>query len=363
MLADKHPNQKERLDSLESYEVLDTQDEADFDDIVSLASHICDTPVSLISLVDDDRQWFKAKVGCDFSQTTLEESICSHAILQDDALEIGDLAKDPRTADNPLHLGDENVNFYAGANLVTPDGMPLGTLCVLDTKPRTLTEFQRQSLKTLSRQVMAQLELRKKLKIEEALRDEIDHRVKNSLQTISSVLRLAMRKVSDPDAKGVLELVERRITAVASLHAELMGHDGSGLVGAKEYVDRVGNLLGNVCPENVSIVTKATDGLIDGRKASAVGMIASEFAANAMKHAFPDERVGKVEVVLENTEGNEWILSCHDNGVGRDSAVVEPTTSSGLGDMLMASAAMQLDGKLEQTSGPNGTALQIFFKS
>ena len=229
ILADPHPEQERRLQTLKSYGILDTAAETDFDDIVALASKICDMPVSLISLVDEDRQWFKANIGFDPAQTGLDESVCSHALLQDDFLEIEDMASDIRTADNPLYTQEPGVHYYAGFNLRAPNGMPIGTLCVLDTKPRKLTEFQRQALQTLSRQVMIQLELRKRLAQEESIRSEIDHRVKNSLQTIASVMRIAARQITDPCALDVIALVERRLGAVASLHSELMGTEGQEL--------------------------------------------------------------------------------------------------------------------------------------
>ena len=149
--------------------------------------------------MDEKRQWFKARVGFEPHETTLDQSVCSHAILDEGYTEIADMGADPRTSDNPLYVGDPRVKFYAGANLVAPNGQPIGTLCVLDTKPRTLNDFQRQALQTLSRHVMMQLELRKKIRIEAALRAEMDHRVKNSFQTIASLLRMATRKVHDPD--------------------------------------------------------------------------------------------------------------------------------------------------------------------
>ncbi|HCQ58334.1 MAG TPA: histidine kinase, partial [Sulfitobacter sp.] len=130
-------------------------------------------------------------MGFEPQETGLDQSVCSHAILDGGYTEISDMGADPRTADNPLYVGDPRVKFYAGANLVAPNGQPIGTLCVLDTKPRTLNDFQRQALQTLSRHVMMQLELRKKIRIEAALRAEMDHRVKNSFQTIASLLRMA----------------------------------------------------------------------------------------------------------------------------------------------------------------------------
>lgn len=343
---------------------MDSGDEADFDDIVALASEICDVPVSLISLVDDDRQWFKARVGFDPDQTTLDQSICSHAILEDGFLEIQDLAADPRSMENPLHKQGPKVGFYAGANLVAPDGMPIGTLCVLDNKPRKLNDFQRKALKTLSRQVMVQLELRKKLAQEEALKSEMDHRVRNSLQTIASVMRVASRQVTDPKALDVLEVVERRIGAVSSLHSELMGRDGKSTIEIRPFLERLVSLLKDVAPENVTLSGTSIDEELEAPKASALGMIVSEFAANSVKHAFPDGRRGQVTVSLTRLDESHCILVCKDDGVGRKPAA-DVTGSerqqTGLGDMLMSAAATQMGGQLEIESGEGGTSLSVRF--
>ncbi|MBT0958534.1 ATP-binding protein [Alphaproteobacteria bacterium KMM 3653] len=362
MLADKHPDQKQRLATLRSYDILDTQNEADFDDIVALASAICDVPVSLISLVDDDRQWFKAQVGFEPPETEMDQSVCSHAILEEEFLEVPDMAADSRTADNPLHVADPNVQFYAGANLIAPNGMPIGTLCVLDTKPRKLSAFQKQALQTLSRQVMTQLELRKRLMLEDALRSETDHRVKNSLQTIASIMRVAARRVDDPAALDVLELIERRIAAVASLHSELAESEGGNRVDTRAYLTRLVELMEEVAPDHVSFAVEADDRPIRARKASAIGMIVSEFVANSIKHAFPDGQAGRVSISLSYGEGGGWTLRCCDDGVGRDPAGGEDRPEdTGLGAMLMSSAADQLDGGLEYTVADGGTNLTVEF--
>ncbi|MCJ2124592.1 PAS domain S-box protein [Methylobacterium sp. J-077] len=152
-----------RLAALDDYGILDTQAEQGFDDIVLLASRICATPVALVSLVAGDSQWFKARVGFDPCQTPLSQSVCAHALRQPGLLVIPDLTLDPRTRDNALVTGEPHLRFYAGARLETPEGVALGTLCVIDGKPRPegLTPEQAEALKALARQVMAQMELRR----------------------------------------------------------------------------------------------------------------------------------------------------------------------------------------------------------
>lgn len=158
--APDHPEENSRLKQLVRYEILDTEDEKAFDELTQLASEICGTSISLISLVDTDRQWFKSKVGLEASQTERSIAFCSHAILQDEVFEIENAAQDDRFHDNPLVTGAPDIRFYAGAPLITPDGYPIGTLCVIDQSEKKLSDFQKRALKTLSNQVVSQLEMR-----------------------------------------------------------------------------------------------------------------------------------------------------------------------------------------------------------
>lgn len=157
---DKH--EKQRLKVLWQYDVLDTMPEAMFDDLTELAANICEAPMALISLVDEERQWFKSKVGMTLQETTRDISFCAHAIQQPDLFIVPDATKDERFARSPLVTAEPGIRFYAGAPLITPDGYALGTLCVIDKVPRELSTAQKRALLILSRHVVAQLELRRR---------------------------------------------------------------------------------------------------------------------------------------------------------------------------------------------------------
>src|SRR5438309_5147971 len=154
-------NETDRLQALLNYKVLDTAPEVEFDSLVSLASYISETPVAMISLVDSDRQWFKAKIGTTVTETARDVAFCAHAICQSDLFVVPDALADKRFATNPLVTADPNIRFYAGAPLVTPGGHAVGTLCVVDQTPRELNLAQSDALRALGRAVVAQLELRR----------------------------------------------------------------------------------------------------------------------------------------------------------------------------------------------------------
>jgi len=159
------PDESERVAELKEFDLLDTPPEELFDSITLLASHICRTPIALVTLVDSDRQWFKSKVGVTLSETSRDIAFCAHAIMEEDLFIVPDASRDKRFAANPLVRSKPRIRFYAGAPLITRNHHALGTLCVIDRVPRQLDKEQREALRALSRQVMEQLESRRRIKL------------------------------------------------------------------------------------------------------------------------------------------------------------------------------------------------------
>jgi anti-sigma regulatory factor (Ser/Thr protein kinase) len=283
-------NEKARLQALHGYKILDTDPEKAFDDLTILASHICETPVALITLIDSTRQWFKSKVGVSVNETPREVSFCAIAIQQPDLFIVPDATKDPRFSSNPFVIGDPKIRFYAGAPITSSDGHPLGTLCVVDLVPRHLTSSQENALLALSRQVKAQFELRKNL-IE--LRTALDER----------------DRAEDERDHTIMEL-ER----------------------ALEHVQRLSGLLPacSACKLDVTISANpnAISGVVDGVMQIAremkcaegneyqIELALREALANAIVHGCNNDSSKKVECCVACTESSDIVIVVRDPGEG-----------------------------------------------
>jgi signal transduction histidine kinase len=174
---------------------LDTKSDLAFDDLAAVASYVCGTPIALVSLVDSDRQWFKAKVGLEASEMPRDVSFCAHTILANDTLVVEDALADNRFADNPLVTSEPKIRFYAGAKLTTSDGYALGSLCVIDRVPRKLTSAQKETLQALARQVVAQMEYKRN--VLELAKVIADRKQTEELKTAKQAAETASRAKSE----------------------------------------------------------------------------------------------------------------------------------------------------------------------
>ena len=376
MKAPHHPFETARLAALRAYDILDTPRESDFDDIVMLASRICGTPISVVNLIDETRQWFKAETGLGVRETPLNTSICAHVILEEDFVEIPDTLADPRMADNPLCLADPGLRFYAGALLKSKGGYPIGTLCVLDNRPRVLDPMQRDALRVLADQVMTQLDLRAVIANEAVLRSEIDHRVKNSLQVVSAFVSLERGASDNDEARGSLERVVRQIKIVAALHEHLGTAATNAVIGLGPYLDQVVSLINSTLTDDVLVQGNFEDVAVGSKQASIVGTIVNELAANASKHSFKQE-AGKQEagkqpagnqaagtIFLRGVRVGEtgYRLVCSDDAQPGAVETVAPGSRSGLGLKILTASVRQLGGTMIATSDDQGYSTQLDFE-
>ncbi len=303
--ANNNINEKARVEALRSYRILDTDPEKAFDDLTILASHICETPVALISLIDADRQWFKSRIGVSVSETPREVAFCAKAIQQSELFVVPDATKDPRFSSNPFVVSDPKIRFYAGAPFKSSDGYSLGTLCVVDMVPRQLTASQQNALMALSRQVQAQFELRKNLLELRAALDERDRAEAERDQTIKDLQH------------------------------------------ALEHVNRLSGLLPacSACKLDVTISAdpNAISGVVDGVMQIAremkcaegneyqVELALREALANAIVHGCNNDPTKKVECCVACTESSDVMIVVRDPGEGfSPSAVPSPLATENL---------------------------------
>jgi signal transduction histidine kinase len=216
MLAPKKPQDEgDRLSSLQSHRILDTDQEEVFDEITDLATAICEAPIALITFVDSDRVWLKSRVGIDAHETSRDVSFCGHAILQKEVFVVPDATLDRRFKDNPFVVGEPKIRFYAGAQISDSSGHVLGMMCVLDRQPRQLRSSQKQALRLLARLVMTELESRRRadqlqrLEVEAAnlrmvrvMANRLLHEIGNAIVPLSTHQQLLAERYDDPEFRA-----------------------------------------------------------------------------------------------------------------------------------------------------------------
>lgn len=331
-----HSSEKKRLAALDSYSILDTLPEEDYDNLTAIAAEICDTPISLVSLLDDKRQWFKSHHGLGAKETPKEFAFCAHAINQDDDIFIvQDSRTDERFHDNPLVIGDPRVIFYAGVPLFTEDRLPLGTLCVIDHKPKLLSQGQMNSLKALSQQVMNLLHLRKSnMMLEKSVEDlqekngELEkfayiaaHDLKSPLNTINTTAELFTECYAskfDEDGKKMLGFIHKASKKLTGLIDGLLNYSKSESL-LKEEVSNIDlqvlrNDISGLFSYDNSMLLELNSELdnITMNKA-ALHQILINLVTNAIKYNDKDE----VEIQIKISENEDFYEFCvQDNGPG-----------------------------------------------
>jgi two-component sensor histidine kinase len=369
-------NEPQRLAALRQYDLLDTLPEQTFDRITRLAAGVLGMPISLITLLDETRQWFKARHGFDALWTCRDIAFCSYAILDTDTMVVADAAVDDRFAVNPLVTGDPHVRFYAGAPLVTPEGYVLGTLCVLDRTPHPeFSEEQRSLLRDLADLVMVEIEARsatlalrkevrehweterrlhRSLAEKDTLLREVHHRVKNNLQAIWGMLQAeAARLRHNPEARERMSLVAERLAVLGSIHEQLYAAENVAEVAIGSHLSQLCEMAQSLYPDrHPGLVVEAEPLHSDIDTALPLGLITHELVSNSVKHGFPDGRAGTIRIGLHHRPDLGCaLLTVQDDGVGPSANLI--VMENGLGSILLNALAGQIGATVE-VSGPPG---------
>jgi two-component sensor histidine kinase len=370
--AGLHSAEEYRLDALRRYGILDTPRESDFDEVVKVASAVCGTPISVVNLIDEGRQWFKAEVGLGVRETPLDSSICAHAILQPGLFVVPDTTLDRRFADNPLVTGEPHLRFYAGALLETPEGFPLGTVCVLDYKPRELDDTQKAFLRLMASQVMKLFELRRiavvehaaRIKAEELVKEnqtlmrEGDHRLMNSLQLVQSLLSLQSRSTSSEEVRAQLDLAGNRVIAIATVHKQLHLTGSMEEVDIADFLRRLCDSLKYTAPVQIAAINVTADSArFRSDVASGMGLLVAELVTNSFKYAYAAGETGNIAVDFKQASDG-WCLQVSDEGRGLPEGF-DIDRSKGFGLQVVKAFVRRLDGKMTVLSRPGRTEFEI----
>ncbi|HLZ01692.1 MAG TPA: histidine kinase dimerization/phosphoacceptor domain -containing protein [Bradyrhizobium sp.] len=349
-----------RLAAIRRYDILDTPPDGSFDRITAIAARLFSVPISIISLVDHDRIWFKSHHGLDVRQIEREPGLCASAILQNAAWVLTDAKTDVRSLANPLVAGEFGLRFYVGIPLRTHDGFNLGTLCVIDRAPRSVSNEQIAHLTDLASTVMDQMELRlaarraiadlsqvidekaAALRRAELMAKEIDHRVMNSLQLVSGLLNIQSRATDNSEVAEQLTLASTRISAVARAHRNIYRNKTVGRANGQDYLERLCSDLSDMLGLNgrERIVVDAVDAELPTEQIVPLGLIVNELVTNAAKHG-----AGNITVKLEDATSKGYILSVSDQGTSLP-ADFDPARTRGLGMKVIGALAQQLGGEL-----------------
>ena len=342
-------NEPKRLAAVRRYDILDTPPDGAFDRITALAARRFGVPISIISIVDEDRIWFKSHHGVPVEQIGRDPGLCASAILSNDPHILTDASIDPRSLANPLVAGDFGLRFYAGVPLTTDDGHNLGTLCIIDKEARPIDQSQIDDLKDLAAIVMDQIETqlsaRRAVSQAELMAKEIDHRVMNSLQFVSGLLSMQSRSLDDVDASGHLQLAANRVAAVAQVHRHFLAEaadQASCITFLRRLCADLESILGR------QILVSGDEGNIPTTSIQPIGLLVNELVTNAAKHGS-----GVIEVSYE-IEGSLHALIVSDEGRGLPKDFDPAGARQSLGMRVVTSLAKQLGGELTSGHRPDG---------
>ncbi|RYG88996.1 MAG: GAF domain-containing protein [Alphaproteobacteria bacterium] len=348
-----------RLAAIRRYDILDTPPDGAFDRITALAARRFGVPISIISIVDHDRIWFKSHHGVPVEQIGRDAGLCASAILSNDPHVLTDASIDPRSLANPLVAGDFGLRFYAGVPLTTDDGHNLGTLCIIDKEPRPIDQSQIEDLKDLAAIVMDQIEMqlaaRRAVSQAELMAKEIDHRVMNSLQFVSGLLSMQSRALTDPDTVGHLQLAANRVAAVAQVHRHFYA-EAADQASCIAFLRRLCADLESILGREIEV--SGDEGVIPTTSIQPIGLLANELVTNAAKHG-----QGLIQVRYE-IEGNQHALIVSDDGRDFPKDFNPDAPSQSLGMRVVASLARQLGGMLTSGHRPDGgTCFKVSFEA
>jgi two-component sensor histidine kinase len=334
-----------RLAAIRRYDILDTPPEGAFDRITAIAARRLDVPVSIISIVDTNRIWFKSHHGLDINEIALEAGLCATAIYADEPYIVTDALTDARARENSLVTSAFGLRFYCGIPLQTSQDERLGTLCVVDNKPRNVTAREVADLQDLASVVMDQLELRisarRAIAHANLMAKEIDHRVMNSLQFISSMLSLQSRAAGLHDSIGNhLQIAANRVAAVAQVHRNFYV-DGAEETPCLAFLHRLCNELSQILGRDIEVT--GDEASIPTAQVQSIGLIVNELATNAAKHG-----AGKISVIHKRGAHTRTLTVC-DQGPGLPPNF-DLESSNSLGMKVLASLVRQLKGQF--TTGP-----------
>ncbi|HWI19186.1 MAG TPA: GAF domain-containing sensor histidine kinase [Vicinamibacterales bacterium] len=331
MIAPPLPaNEAARLSALERYDILDTEREQAYDDFTKLAAHVCGTPMALIGLIDDRRQWFKSKINMDGDETPRELTFCGHTLVDNQTLVVPDTIQDQRFHDHPSVTGAPRIRFYAGAPIVTHDGYGLGTLCVIDDKPRVLTAAQKEALEALSRQVMAHLDLRRAMMTlrgaEEAKKKfvaNVSHELRTPLTSIRGALALTLDgdPSLDADSRDLLAAAYRSANRLLALVNDLLDLEkvGSGELSVTKadcslasVLERAADTIRPIAADQgLTLSIGAADVRLHG-DAERLAQVVINLLANAVRFS---PKAGRITVTVE-PHGDHVHIIIDDQGPG-----------------------------------------------